>query len=72
MSDIPETVALATDIVSAFVSNNKVAAGELPDMIAQVYKALDDVAKGDQAARGCDTSHACGIHQEVDHARSPD
>ncbi|MHB8283887.1 MAG: Ros/MucR family transcriptional regulator [Caulobacteraceae bacterium] len=46
MSDNTETVALATDIVSAFVSNNKVAAGDLPDMIAQVFKALDDVAKG--------------------------
>jgi predicted transcriptional regulator len=46
MSDNSETVALATDIVSAFVSNNKVAAGDLPGMISQVYKALDDVANG--------------------------
>jgi predicted transcriptional regulator len=46
MPDNSETVALATDIVSAFVSNNKVAAGDLPSMIAQVYKALDDVANG--------------------------
>ncbi|MHB8285218.1 MAG: MucR family transcriptional regulator [Caulobacteraceae bacterium] len=34
--------------MSAFVSNNKVAAGDLPDMIARVFKTLDDVAKGNK------------------------
>ena len=46
MTETAETVALATDIIAAFVSNNKVAATELPGVIQQVYKALDDVANG--------------------------
>ena len=46
MAENSEVVALAADIVSAFVSNNTVPATELPGMIQQVYKALNDSATG--------------------------
>lgn len=49
MAEDSEAVALTTDIVSAFVSNNKIAPGELPGVIQQVYRALSDAARGQQA-----------------------
>ncbi len=35
-----ETATLAADIVAAFVSNNKIAVNELPELISSVHKAL--------------------------------
>jgi predicted transcriptional regulator len=46
MTETSETVALAADIVAAFVSNNSVAATELPSMIQSVYRALNEAASG--------------------------
>jgi predicted transcriptional regulator len=46
MTETSETVALAADIVAAFVSNNSVAATELPSMIQSVYRALNEAANG--------------------------
>jgi len=40
-------VALAADIVSAYVSNNSVAAADLPALIGDVHAALQRVAKGE-------------------------
>ncbi|WP_454915051.1 MucR family transcriptional regulator [Xanthobacter sediminis] len=40
-------IALAADIVSAYVSNNSVAAAELPVLIGDVYAALQRVSKGE-------------------------
>jgi predicted transcriptional regulator len=46
MTETSETVALAADIVAAFVSNNSIAATELPSMIQSVYRALNEAASG--------------------------
>ena len=43
-------IELAADIVSAYVSNNTVAAGELPSLIGQVYSALQHTAGAAPAA----------------------
>ena len=43
-------IELATDIVSAYVSNNSVAAGELPSLIKDVFGALSRVSNGEAAA----------------------
>jgi len=43
-------IELATDIVSAYVSNNAVASGELPMLIKDVYGALTRVTTGEPAA----------------------
>ncbi len=39
-------IELAADIVSAYVSNNSVPAGELPSLISEVYNALLRVGSG--------------------------
>ena len=46
----PAYIELAADIVSAYVSNNSVAAAELPALIADVHAALVRVAQGPSAA----------------------
>jgi predicted transcriptional regulator len=46
MTETSETVALAADIVAAFVSNNSVAATELPSVIQSVYRALTEATTG--------------------------
>ena len=42
---------LAADIVSAYVSNNSVPAGDLPSLISQVHLALARVGNGAAEAR---------------------
>ncbi len=42
-------IELAADIVSAYVSNNSVPAGELPGLISEVYNALLRVGVGSSA-----------------------
>jgi predicted transcriptional regulator len=44
-------VDLAASIVSAYVSNNTVAASEIPNLISEVYAALTRVARGLDARR---------------------
>ena len=43
-------IELATDIVSAYVSNNSLGAGDLPTLIKDVYGALSRVTNGEAAA----------------------
>ena len=43
-------IELATDIVSAYVSNNSVGAGDLPSLIKEVYGALSRVQNGEATA----------------------
>lgn len=49
MTENIEAVALTADIVSAYVSNNSVEAGELADLIGQVHQALSQASEGRQA-----------------------
>jgi len=47
-TEVPaQFIELATDIVSAYVSNNSVGAGDLPTLIKDVYGALSRVTNGD-------------------------
>ncbi len=46
-AESPLYIELATDIVSAYVSNNSVAAAELPSLISDVHAALQRVSKGE-------------------------
>lgn len=53
MSETTESVPfieLATDIVSAYVSNNTVAAAELPALINEVHAALQRISQGETEA----------------------
>ena len=49
MNENTEAVALTADIVSAYVSNNSVEAGELATLINQVHQALTQATEGKQA-----------------------
>jgi predicted transcriptional regulator len=42
----PNYIALTAEIVSAYVSNNSVAAGDIPALISQVHTALSRVSNG--------------------------
>jgi predicted transcriptional regulator len=42
MTEAAETAALAADIVAAYVGNNKLSIGELPDLISSVHRALQN------------------------------
>ena len=49
MAERPELLGLATEIVSAHVSHNPVAADQLPGLIQQVFKALASVEQATAA-----------------------
>ena len=49
MIENTEAVALTAEIVSAYVSNNSVDAGELAGLIGQIHQALTQAAEGPQA-----------------------
>ena len=49
MAERPELLGLATEIVSAHVSNNAVAADQLPGLIQQVFNALASVEQATAA-----------------------
>ena len=51
----PEFIALAGDIVSAYVSNNSVPVTELPTLIANIHTALQGLASGAAAAAPAET-----------------
>jgi predicted transcriptional regulator len=49
MDDKAEIIEMTTDIVSAYVGNNTVVAGDLPALIQSVHKALSNVSSGPEA-----------------------
>ena len=46
MEDKSAIIEMTTDIVSAYVGNNSVSANDIPSLIANVHKALTEVASG--------------------------
>src|ERR1700689_5055194 len=58
-----DLLALTAEIVSAHLSNNKVAASELPDLIARVHQSLSGVGTG--AITGKRPEPAVSIKQSV-------
>jgi predicted transcriptional regulator len=58
-------IGLTTDVVSAYVSNNPVPAGELPRLIGQVHAALKAVSPGLSAAVAEPLTPAVPINKSV-------
>lgn len=58
-------IELAADIVSAYVSNNSVPAGELPALISEVYNALLRVGSGSPAAPAEPPKPAIAVKRSV-------
>jgi len=50
-SEVGETLHLATDIIAAYVSNNKVNPDDLRGLMAEVYESLQDLAAGEASLR---------------------
>lgn len=50
-TEVGETLHLATEIVAAYVSNNKVNTEDLPALMADIYQSLQDIAAGDASLR---------------------
>ena len=55
---------MATNVVAAYVSGNKVSPGELPKLIEAVYRSLEDLAKG-ESGRGAELESAVPVQQSV-------
>ena len=48
MENKTDTLDMTADIVSAFVGNNSIPAGELPSLIQSVYQALNSISSGEE------------------------
>jgi ROS/MUCR transcriptional regulator protein len=58
-------IELATDIVSAYVSNNSVGAGDLPILIKDVYGALSRVTNGESSTPAVAAKPAVSIKKSI-------
>ena len=65
MNENTEAVALTADIVSAYVSNNSVEAGDLAMLINQVHQALTQAAEGKPAAPEAPPSPAVPVKKSI-------
>jgi predicted transcriptional regulator len=61
----PQFIELATDIVSAYVSNNSVGAGELPILIKDVYGALTRVTNPEAHSPATNAKPAVSIKKSI-------
>jgi predicted transcriptional regulator len=63
--NLTNNIELAADIVSAYVSNNSVPAGELPQLISEVYNALLRVGSNAVAAPAEPPKPAIAVKRSV-------
>ena len=61
----PNYIELSADIVSAYVSNNSVPAGDLPSLLASVYAALTKAAEGQQEEPKAELIPAVSVKKSV-------
>jgi len=66
-----EAVALTTEIVVGYVSNNSVTAEALPGLIRSVYHAIVDIGRPGAREGAGRTAETGGIDQSFDHAGLP-
>src|SRR6201985_1519067 len=65
MDDKAEIIEMTTDIVSAYVGNNSVAAADLPALIQSVHKALSGVSTGVEAVEVAPKEPAVSIKKSI-------
>jgi predicted transcriptional regulator len=65
MDDKAEIIEMTTDIVSAYVGNNSVAAGDLPALIQSVHKALSGVSSGVETVEAAPKEPAVSIKKSI-------
>ena len=65
MDDQSEIIEMTTDIVSAYVGNNSVAASDLPTLIHAVHRALTGVTNPPEAAEPAPKEPAVSIKKSI-------
>lgn len=65
MDDKSEIIEMTTDIVSAYVGNNSVAAADLPALILSVHKALSQTSTGEEAAPPVPQEPAVSVRKSI-------
>lgn len=65
MDDKSEIIAMTTDIVSSYVANNSIVAGELPALIQSVHRALTQVTGGEEAEPPAPKEPAVSIRKSI-------
>jgi len=65
VSQARNLVEIAADVVSAYVSNNPVPAGELPALIGQIFEALTVTAGGEAVPKTEDLKPAVPVRKSV-------
>jgi predicted transcriptional regulator len=65
MEDKAEIIEMTTDIVSAYVGNNSVAAVDLPALIQSVHKALSGVGTGAEPGEAAPKEPAVSVKKSI-------
>jgi len=65
MDDKAEIIEMTTDIVSAYVGNNSVAAADLPSLIQSVHKALSGVGGGAEPVEAAPKEPAVSVKKSI-------
>jgi len=65
MDDKAEIIEMTTDIVSAYVGNNSVAAADLPALIQSVHKALSGVDGGAEPVEAAPKEPAVSVKKSI-------
>jgi len=65
MDDKAEIIEMTTDIVSAYVGNNSVAATDLPALIQSVHKALSGVGSGAEPVEAAPKEPAVSVKKSI-------
>jgi predicted transcriptional regulator len=65
MDDKSEIIEMTADIVSAYVGNNSVSAGELPSLIQSVHRALAGVSNGTETVETAPKEPAVPVKRSI-------
>lgn len=65
MEDKSAIIEMTTDIVSAYVGNNTVAANDIPNLIQNVHRALTDVASGSVIVEAAPKEPAVPVRRSI-------
>ena len=65
MDEKSEVIEMTADIVSAYVGNNSVAAGDLPSLIQSVHRALSSVSSGTETQEAAPKEPAVPLKRSI-------
>ena len=65
MDEKSEVIEMTADIVSAYVGNNTVSAGDLPSLIQSVHRALAGVSSGQEAPEATPKEPAVPVRRSI-------